>query len=828
MRIRHLSIIGLVCLLPSQAPAQAPAQATVQDTRLTIPGLRAPVEVRRDRWGVPHIYAKNTHDLFFAQGFVAAQDRLFPMEMWRRTGEGRLAEVLGPSALQRDRFARLFRYRGDMAREWTAYAPDTKSIVTAFVSGVNAYIAFAGDSLPLEFGMLGIRPEPWTPEVTLTRVTALSGVSNGSSEVFRAQLIAMLGKERVDQILPAEPARASDPAPGLDLAGISSASLGDFESAFADVAYTRMEGSNNWVISGKKSATGKPILANDPHRRITNPAVRYLTHLVAPGWNVIGAGEPASPGVAIGHNDRIAFGLTVVGMDQQDLYVETLGACGGPAPAGAQLARAAGGASKAADVVGAPPKNKNTSGRATPRDQKPATGILPSRDSLGCYWHKGAWRPVESITETIRVKGEAPRVVRLQFTVHGPIVSVDTARSRAFAVRTIHSEPGTASYLASLSLDRARNWSEFQAAMTRWLMPSENMIYADVDGNIGWVAGGIMPKRSWSGMLPVPGDGRYEWSGFVNGMQLPRAYNPASGFINTSNNNILPPGYKIPLSYEWSSPYRADRVREVLRQDRKFDVEDFERLQNDDKSKVAEALMPKLLAAARRMGRADDPDVKTLAAWDLRMSRDQIAPTIFASWAPAANRRATGLALSGHDEAIALLKDNLDYPWLENFLSKPIGGSAPVGTASLDSVLVTALDDAIADLGKRFGMDRAKWRYGDVHVALFRHPLSAKYDLPPASRSGDGSTVNATAGRDFKQTSGASFREIIDMANFDRSVVTNVPGQSADPRSKHYGDLLPLWANDKYFPLVYSRASVEKETEQVLWLQPSAAPQKRR
>lgn len=762
----------------------------VEERRLQVPGLTASVEVRRDRWGVPHIYAKNTHDLFFAQGFVVAQDRLFQMEMWRRAGEGRLAEVLGPSAVDRDRFARTFKYRGDMKKEWAAYAPDAKAIVTAFVSGVNAYIAQAGDSLPPEFGMLGFRPEPWSIEVPLSRATGLSGVSNGSSEVLRAQLVAKLGAKRVEALLPVDPVRALDPAPGLDLAGIGAASLGGFGSAFADVAYNRIEGSNNWTVSGRKTATGRPILANDPHRVITNPAVRYLTHLVAPGWNVIGAGEPASPGVSIGHNDRIAFGLTVVGMDQQDVYVETLGAC--PAR------------------PGGPPQQQRATAAATSPNQS-----VPHRteSSLDCYRHKGAWRHVQSITDTIRVKGEAPRVVTLRYTVHGPIVSVDTARRRAFAIRSVHAEPGTASYLASLSLNRARNWPQFQAAMTRWLMPSENMIYADVDGNIGWVAGGLMPTRSWSGLLPVPGEGSHEWSGFVPGMQLPRAFNPAEGYIATANHNILPDSYPIPLSYEWASRYRIDRVHEVLRQPRKFTVDDFRQLQHDDHSKLAEALVPSLTAAANRWGVSGRADVRLLADWNLRMSRDQVAPTLFAAWAPAVYRRAIAAQLPDDRETSAALALRPEYQWLERTL-------ATSATPASDSLLLGALDDAVADLTRRFGADRAAWRYGDVHLAVFRHPLSSRYDLPSASRGGDGNTVYATGGRDFKQTAGASFREIIDLGDFDRSVVTNVPGQSADPRSAHYGDLLPLWGKDDYFPLVYSRKRVEQETEQVLWLQP--------
>ena len=764
-----VAMLSALALRPVQScVAQARAPRAIVVETLSTPGLRARVEVRRDRWGVPHIYAQNQHDLFFAQGFTAAQDRLFQMEMWRRQGEGRLAEVLGPGSVDRDRLARLFTYRGSMAREWAAYGPDTRAIVTAFVRGVNARIAQVGDDLPPEFGMLGFRPEPWSTTVPLSRATGLSGVSNGASEVLRAQLIAALGVDKVAALMPPDPVRTLDPAIGLDLAGISSASLGGFAGAFADVAYDRIEGSNNWVVNAKKTSTGKPILANDPHRVITNPAVRYLAHLVAPGWNVIGAGEPASPGIAIGHNDRIAFGLTVVGMDQQDVYVESLVPCAGEAATSLNCVKVAAGAVR-----------------------------------------------ITSRTDTIRVKGENPRVVVLQFTPHGPVVSIDTARRRAFAIRSVHSEPGTASYLGSLALDRARNWSDFEAAMTRWLMPSENMVYADVDGNIGWIAAGLMPKRSWSGLLPVPGTGSHEWTGFVPGRALPRSYNPSSGFINTSNDNILPTGYTTPISYEWGSRYRADRVREVLQQSRRFSVADFGQLQHDDQSLLAGALIPSLTAAAVRMTQQSSPSVQLLTSWDQRMSREQLAPTLFAAWAPRLYRRAVAREVPATGGIAALLAQRPSYSWLESYLRRT------QGSAATDSMLLGALLDAERELAARpRGADSVNLTWGAVHTARFRHPLSAQYDLPAASRSGDANTVNATGGANFAQTAGASFREVIDLADFDRSIVTNVPGQSADPRSPHYADLLPLWANDQFFPLVFSRARVEAETERVTWLMP--------
>jgi penicillin amidase len=757
--------------------AAAPARPTQPDTsrlaqldgELRVAGLDSAVEVRRDTWGVPHIYARTAHDLLFAQGYVAAQDRLWQMEMWRRQGEGRLAEVLGPAAVARDRAARLFRYRGDMQREWAAYGPDARALVAAFVDGVNAHMAEAKrrGKLPIEFALLGFEPEPWTPEVPLSRVTPLSNVSNATTEVLRAQLVARVGVARAEEVLPTEPHRALDPAPGLDLAGIDTRSLGGIGATFADVAYVRPEGSNNWVVSGAKTATGKPILANDPHRAISHPSVRYVTHLVGPGWNVIGAGEPASPGVSIGHNERIAFGLTIVGMDQQDLYVEKLGTCAG---------------------------------------------------GKRCTWRDGQWEPVRPVVDTIRVKGEVPRVVTLEFTRHGPIVSEDAARGRAFAVRSVHAEPGAAPYLASLALDRAGDWRSFRAAIARWRLPSENMIYADVDGNIGWIASGLMPARNHSGLLPVPGDGSREWRGFLGVDELPQAYNPREGFVATANNDILPPGYARHIAYDWSAAYRVRRIREVLRAGSRFTVADFERLQHDDVSLLARSLVPALVAAAGRAGQGERAEVRTLAAWDFRMARDAAAPLLFEAWAPAVARRANEARLPA--EVRPVLAGRVDYEAVEAWL---LGRPAPaVGAqATRDAAMLGALDDAVAELTRRFGADRSAWVWGRVHQATFRHPLDRAYDVGAVSRGGDANTVYATSGANFRQTSGASYRQVLDLADWDRSVAINVPGQSGQPGSEYYGNLLPLWGGDRYFPLVYSRAAVERATRHVLRLVPA-------
>ncbi|HEU5218808.1 MAG TPA: penicillin acylase family protein, partial [Gemmatimonadales bacterium] len=717
----------------------------------------------------------------FAQGYVVAQDRLWQMEMWRRAGEGRLAEVLGPGFVERDRTARLLRYRGDMAAEWRSYADDARDIIRAFVAGVNARIGEVKDRPPIEFSLLGFAPEPWDETVPLQRMGALSMTENALEEIRRAVLLKALGKPRLEALMPTDPWRALDPAPGLDLGGIGAGSLGA-AAVDATIPLQRLEGSNNWVVSGAKTATGKPLLANDPHRTVALPSLRYLTHLVGPGWNVIGAGEPGVPGVAGGHNERVGFGFTIVGMDQQDVYVEQVSVC--------------------------PGFRRSRAARA---------GTAPR-----CARHGDRWVPLQVVYDTIRVKGEAPRPVRLEFSHHGPLVGEDTTRGRAFALRFVGSEPGTAGYLAQLTLDRASNWEGFRLGASKWKLPTENLIYADVDGNIGWIAAGLMPVRSWSGLLPVPGNGQYEWNGFLPFEDLPSVYNPASGFVATANHNILPPGYSRPLNYDWAEPYRHDRLVQVLRDSTGFTRQDFERLQHDELSLPARLLVPLLLEAARgdRLLRNDGMVAVTLdsvAAWDFVMRRDQPAPLIYEAWLRAlragvlARRLGKAATTPGASMSTAVLISALTNP-------DSLFGRNP--RAARDSILVRSFREAVGGMASLLGSNLEAWRWGNTHRAAFKHPLAAAFDLASVPRGGDGNTVNATAGPDYKQTAGASYRIVVDFADFDNSTATSVPGQSGQPGSEYYGNLLPLWGEGKYFPLLYSRAAVERGTVHLLRLVP--------
>jgi len=797
-----IAVISLLAVAPHRGRAiqtrdlrkQALGALAQTEGRIKLKGLQKPVKVFRDEWGIAHIYAETQDDLFFAQGLVAAQDRLWQMDLWRRVGEGKLAEVLGPSAVERDRFARLIRYRGDMKAEYESYAPDARQIIEAFVRGVNAQIELSKDRLPVEFQLTGSKPEPWTPEVCLTRVAGYVMTRNASTEVLRSQVAlefiskmvlnlvehdwplkgaeedgTAYGLARVSELIETDPPRKLELPDGFDwkdLRGIDERILAAANGAGSPVTFNPNDGSNNWVIDGTMSATGKPILANDPHRTIALPSLRYLVHLVGPGWNVIGAGEPALPGVAAGHNERVGFGFTIVGIDQQDLYVEEIN-----------------------------PANPNE------------------------YRYRGKWEPMRVEREQIKVKGEAqPREVELKFTTHGPVIYEDQERHRAYALRWVGSEPGTAGYLASLTLNRVQNWNEFLKAMERWKVPSENLVYADVDGNIGWLAAGMTPiRKGWSGLLPVPGaEGKYEWQGFLPVSELPQSFNPSKHFIATANQNILPPGYKRELGYEWADPFHFWRISEVLNSTKdKSNVADFERLQHDEVSLPARELTA-ILKEVKGANAELRPYVEMITKWDCVLSKDSAAAALFEIWLP----KITPEIFKQHvpKEAWALVSPRIS-------ILKTI--AVLKSESNRDTVMLNSLAEAVKEARERLGDDPSKWRWGKLHVAPFTHALStdderrALFNLPSVERGGDVYTVNNTYGQNFRQNHGASFREILDVSDWDRSMATNVPGQSGQPGSKHYGDLLPLWAGGKYFPLLYSQQKVEAMAKQRLTLEPA-------
>jgi penicillin amidase len=454
-RIRQLCSTAAILFYHAYSFGETPT------VKLDVAGLREPAEILVDRWGVPHIYAANNDDAFFAQGFNAARDRLFQIDLWRRRGLGRLAEVLGPAYVEHDKAARLFLYRGDMSQEWAAYGPDAQPIATAFVAGINAYVDWLGehpDGMPLEFKLLGYAPSKWEAG-DVVRIRSHGLTRNLTSEVARANTVCKTDSQngpKYDQVrFGLQPAwetkvpEGLDPCLPKDVLRLFTLATEEIHIAKGDVntvaalpqpTSDNAEGSNNWVIAPSKSATGRPILANDPHRAYSTPSLRYIAHINAPGMSVIGAGEPALPGISIGHNGTIAFGLTIFNVDQEDLYVYDVN-----------------------------PSNARE------------------------YRYKDSWEPMRVVRETIDVKGAAPVTTELVFTRHGPVIYDDASKHRAYAVRTCWLEPGMAPYFGSISYMRATNFAEFKRAMLHWGAPTENQVYADVQGNIGWVPGGLAP-----------------------------------------------------------------------------------------------------------------------------------------------------------------------------------------------------------------------------------------------------------------------------------------------------------------------------------------------
>ena len=746
---------------------------------LKLAGLESVVNVMRDRWGVPHIYAENQHDLFLAQGFVVAQDRLFQMELWKRSGQGRLSEILGPGALPRDVNARLLRYRGGMDAEYTSYSADTKQILEFFTQGINAYIAErqkpGGPGLPIEFQIARFQPEPWKPEDCLNRMAAFSMTGNSTAELYHAEAVAALGAKRATKLFDLDPPVDLDPAPGANFSDLTPKLLRNLVGSDARIEFPAhaLEGSNDWSVSGALTSTGKPILANDPHRVIAEPSLRYIVHLVAPGWNVIGAGEPGLPGVAVGHNQNIAWGFTIFGLDQHDLYIEVLNP-------------------------------------ANPLEYKTEHG----------------WERMRVEKETFRVRGESNSVVDLKLTRHGPVVWED--KTRALALRWVGAEPGTAGYLGSLAVDRAQNWDEFEAAMKRWKVPSENIVYADTAGNIGEHSVGLAPLReNWTGLLPVPGAGGYEWAGFVPTEELPHTFNPAAGFVATANHKMIPENYAYKVGYEWASPYRFRRIVQVLEEAKsgghKLGIEDMEKLQSDVLSLPGQELVGLL---RRVPGAGADPAAKLLLGWDGVVAEDSAAAALYELWLGELTSAVTHRAAPKQvwnmmrDWPIDKMLATLSHPTAGIF-----GAPPEIGRNQL-------LRDTLKSAGEKLvnlqGPDPAKWRWARIHTVEFRHSLDAApgarplLDLGPIARPGDDETVNAAGYSDdsFQQVAGASYREIMDLSDWDNSVAVNVPGQSGQPSSPHYSDLLPLWSKGRYFPLSYSRRAVKKQATDKLILQP--------
>ncbi len=790
--------------------AKAKTAQAARRENLAVSGLRKPVEICVDKWGVPHIRATSLPDLFFAQGFNAARDRLWQIDLARKRGLGLLAADFGPGYLAQDRAARLFLYGGDMKKEWPCYGADSKEICAAFAKGINAYIDLIKKQpkrLPPEFAALGTKPQHWKVE-DVVRIRSHAWMRNTLSEIIRANVMANSDPETDLLRQNLEPAIKPKVEDGIDLKAIPLKVLDNYRLATTPVAFSQdrlgarveeawswtkvtplaevirdsTQGSNNWAVSGKRTKTGRPILGSDPHRLHAIPSLRYLVHLTAPGFDAIGTGEAVFPGIMIGHNGDAACGLTLFfGPDEEDVY-----------------------------VYQTDPSNPNR------------------------YRYKGKYEAMKIVKERVAVKGAPDQTLTLKFTRHGPVIFEDAERNLAYAVRTLWTEPGTTAYGASLISMRTRSFEQFRKSMRHWAVPAVSQVYADRNGTIGWITAGLTPiRKNYSGLLPVPGDGRFEWQGYVKPDHMPWVRDPKRGFVTTSNEMNVPaewPHIKRPIGYEWWEPSRARRIQGVLKSQPKHSVHDSMALQTDTYSKPAERM--KVLFKKLKGGDGDAAKaLALLAPWDHRLEADSAAAALFEIWYAKHLKPALFAKLVPNDAARALIVPG-DVESVLRALEAPGSGFGAAPKEGRDQLLLATLAAAYRDCAARMGGNVKAWRWGKIHHGFFEHAVSAigakaggrSFNVGPLAKGGGDSTPMMAAYRpmDFRVTLGASVRIVMDVGDWDKSKWINSPGQSGDPRSPHYDDLAPLWAKGKYVPMLYSAAAVDKATEQRIVLKPGA------
>jgi len=805
-----------------------------------IDGLKGNVEIIRDRFGVPHIYADTPEDLFRAQGYVHAQDRFFQMEFWRRIGQGRLAELFGESALEDDAFIRTVGWMHVVDEEVKQLDPEMRSALESYAAGVNAYTLTHPDQLGLEFKVLGLigrtwKPEPWLPAHSLTWAKAMAWNLGGNldAELQRAALMSKGGEALTEAVLPPYPAdgpvivrtseTTDDGRPTTVHATPDLITPSSHQQALTLLKTTRALahttglvrdagegiGSNNWVVSGKKTATGKPILSNDPHLGVQVPSIWYQVGLhcrsvsAACPYNVVGVSFASAPGVVIGHNARIAWGVTNVEPDTQDLVIEK-----------------------------------------------------PNPNNPDEFEYMGKFEAAQVREEVINVAGKAPITLNVRVTRHGPIISdvfknikklkLDQQFSgQAFALQWAALKPQFA-FRAVLKIDQAQNWDEFREALRDWAAPSQNFIFADVDGNIGYQMPGQVPiRRNSDGKAPAAGwNGDADWTGFIDFEQLPKLYNPSKGYIVTANNAVTDAQYPYLLTHDWDRGYRARRIEQLITAKDKLSVEDMTAIQMDSHAAFADDVMPLLkdflqvdpsMSAPESVGK--DPNFKRytqawemLNQWDRVYTRNSTGATIFeAFWKHLSHNifedeMGADLAKEVLDLgsptklAVANVLANRDAPWWDDVTTPR--------KEMREDIVYKSMSDALNELSARLGNDMQQWQWGKVHTITFKNqtlgksgvaPIEALFNRGPYPVDGTTSTVNAeNASADFSVQSHPSWRMVVDLANWNNSTAVHPTGQSGHTGHPHYADMMALWLEGRTQAFLWQRADVEQGAEGVL------------
>jgi len=824
----------------------APESFPQIDGEIQLEGLNGPVDVYRDLMGIPHIYAGSLHDLFFAQGYVHAQDRFWQMDVWRHIGSGRLSEMFAGQT-DTDAFLRTLGWRQTAEAEWAGMGPESKAILNAYTDGVNAYLKdHGGTALSLEYAILGLlspdyKVQPWEPVNSLTWGKAMAWDLRGNmgEEIERAVLLKTLTPEQIDQLFPPYPAdhpvivnKIGDGSTTFEPTNVSpferlNAQTFDIPAqlltalqenvALLDVALGPIGdgiGSNSWVLAGSRTDTGMPILANDPHLSIQMPSIWYQVDMhcrpksEACPLEMGGFSFAGVPGVIIGHNDHIAWGFTNVGPDVMDLYVEKVN-----------------------------PENP---------DQ---------------YEVEGKWVDFTTRLETIDVVGGKPVEITVRSTRHGPVISdtygplkdvntddekdfeafkdragVTLPESYVIALAWTALEPSTP-FEAIWGFDKAQDWEEFRAAARDFHVPAQNLLYADTEGNIGYQMPGDIPMRKkGDGRFPVPGwDSEYDWTGYVPFDELPYAFNPAEGYIATANNQIPPRDYPYLITADWDYGFRADRIVEMIKDaPDKIDIPYVQKMQGDTYDANAAVFVPVLLGLNAQFPADQAAALDLLQDWDYRAAADSSAAAVFeAFWRHFLQdtfndelpERYWPDGGSRWNEAMRnLIKDPSNAFWDDKSTGDEVETS--------EDILKKALADAVQELEDIFGKNPAGWNWGDMHAATFRNgtlgesgigPIESLFNRGPFPTGGGEAIVNATGWSviDGYETNWLpSMRMIVDLGDLANSVTVHTTGQSGHAYNKHYADMAPLWASLDYYRMMWDPDDVAANAEGHLRLVP--------
>ncbi|MBA3947677.1 MAG: penicillin acylase family protein [Herpetosiphonaceae bacterium] len=776
------------------------------DGTITVQGLQAPVEIVRDVDAVPHIRAGNEADALFGLGYVHAQDRLWQMEFQRRVGYGRLSEVLGAATLDTDKFLRTLGTGRAAESAWSHTAPAARTSIEAYVSGVNAFIStHHGRALPIEFTILGFAPQPWQPQDILVwgKMMSWNLGANWETELLRTELIAKVGADRTAQLLPVYTADGPVILPH-GVAGVPlRTAIAEAPRTVAPVATEQLDqllaindtlidnvglggsgiGSNNWVIAGSHTTTGKPLLANDPHLGTQAPSIWYLAHITGGAMDAIGATLPGVPGIIIGHNQHIAWGVTNTGPDVQDLYREHI----------------------------------------NDRNQ---------------VEHNGTMEPLQLIQDTIKVKGQPAVPITIRISRHGPIISdatTTTGVAEPLAFRWTALDPEDHTISAYLGIDTASNWQQFTTALQSYLAPMQNFVYADVDGNIGYYAPGALPiRKSGDGTLPAAGwTDAFDWTGYVPFAQLPHSYNPPEGFIATANNKVVPDSYPYLITTGYSAPYRAMRIIELIQSKPKLSPDDVAAMQADVLSAYDRMVLP-LLLQAKPVDERSRTALALLHNWDGTVRGDSAAAAIFVAWnqqiAPHIFADELGPSLwkeyRGRNEEVAMrlpqILQGTGGNWCDDVTTPQVEDCpTTLGRALADGLAQMTTAQATSDL--------KSWRWDRVHLVRFPHnPFDNVAALRPFfSRSiangGDDFTIDVGTHRrsaPYKQYISPSYRQILDLGNLPASRFIQTLGQSGSPLSSDYANFMQRWQQVQYLPMRYTSAAIDAAAPHHLTLHP--------